>query len=380
MTAFCRAEGDQFFPEFLDCIANKKDFVHLKNIVTDRGVNVLRPLLQDLDSLPFPDRDLFYECTEMSWFPIKSFMFSRGCPYPCTYCFNHSYKKLYNYQGVKTRRNSVDYAIAQILQVKARWPMQFIKFYDDIFAFPNDPWLEEFCTAYKEKVNLPFHCACRCDLANEDMMKLLKMAGCHSVNMSIEAGTPQLRNQLLKRGMSDEQIVNAFSLARKYGFKTFCNSILGLPGSTSADDMRTIDLNIKSKVTFAEFPVLYPYPKTELGEYCREQGYFHGDCNQLHFSYQTRSPLSCFTEKEKDIQLRLSLLGTVVVWLPWLKGLVFHVLKYLPFNKLYFWAYLFTKIHLIKNRIYPHQLTFKQSVFMFKKSFFVDESKHFEQH
>ncbi|MEW5691661.1 MAG: radical SAM protein [Candidatus Hydrogenedentota bacterium] len=379
MSAFCRAEGDNFFNEFLDCIANGRDFSSLDNIVTEKGINKLRPLIEDLDSLPFPDRDIFYKNTEMSWFPVKSFMFSRGCPYPCTYCFNHSYRKLYNFQMKPVRRTSVEYAIEQILSVKAKYPIHLIKFYDDIFTFPNDVWLEKFCKEYQARVKIPFHCASRCDILNEDIIKLLKIAGCYSINMSIESGTPHLRNDLLKRNMTDEQIKNAFRLCEKYNIKTFCNSILGLPYSSIKDDKQTIDLNVECKVTFAEFPVLYPYPKTELGEYCKEKGYFEGDYTKLHFSYQTRSPLSCFTEKQKDIQQNLSLLGTVIVWQPWLKSICYKFLIYLPVNKLFFYAYLLTKIYLIKTKIYPHKLTLRQIFYLLKKSIFVDKAKHFEE-
>ena len=90
----------------------------------------------------------------MGNFPIKSFITGRGCPYPCTYCFNYSFKEMYRGKGKFLRRVKVDYIIDEISRVKSQYPLQFIKFYDDIFAFPKDSWLKEFVEKYKSKINI----------------------------------------------------------------------------------------------------------------------------------------------------------------------------------------------------------------------------------
>ncbi|MEW6489709.1 MAG: radical SAM protein [Thermodesulfobacteriota bacterium] len=377
LDALCVGEGDEAFPEFLAAVAAGKGFEGIANIGTRQSPRPeLRPLFQELDSLPFPDRDLYYRRTEMAEFPLKSFMASRGCPYPCTYCFNHAFRKMYEGKGKVVRRHSVDHVLEEIRQVRRRYPLECVKFYDDIFVYRVDPWLEEFAERYPREVGLPFHCLTRADLVTEDVVRLLKAAGCHSVSMSIEAGNDRIRNEVLKRKMGREQIVSAFALFHRQGIHTFSNNILGLPGSTIADDIETLDLNIRCQVTFAEFPVFHPYPRTELGDHCVEEGWFDGGYEALHMSYQTASPLSCFTDEEKNMQVNLSELGLLAVWFPRLRNLIVNRLIRLPHNRLYFLAYFAAKAWLVSRKIYPFHASLSSAWRLLRKSLRLESFKH----
>ncbi len=376
LDAICVGEGDEAFVEVIEAIENGKDISHIENIHTKTQKNNVRRLYPDIDKLPFPDRKIFYDSTEMKNFPIKSFMVSRGCPYNCSYCFNHAFREMYRGQGKLLRRNSVGRVIDEILEVKRNYPLQVIKFYDDIFVFSDDEWLRDFSREYKEKIGLPFHCLMRANLVTEEIVKLLKSAGCVSMSMSIEAANPHLRNEILKRNMTDEQLYKAFDLCVKYGIKTFANSIMGIPFSTIEDDIATLDMNIKCKVSLAEFPIYFPYPRTELGEMCCEKGLFDGNYSSLHMSYQYRSPLNCFTEKHKSIQRNLSLLGTVVAAFPFLRNPVVKYLIYLPYNIVFYWLYLLSKIYVVKTKIYPFRLAAADFFGMISKSVKVDKFKH----
>ncbi len=376
LDAICIGEGDEAFLELLQKLEKREGISDIKNIMIKEKRNGLRNFYPDLDKLPFPDRDIFYKTTEMGKFPIKSFMVSRGCPYSCTYCFNSPFKELYKGKGAYLRRKSVRRSIEEIVCVREKYPIQFVKFYDDIFAYPEDPWLEGFCREYRESIKLPFHCLTRPNLLNEDMVKLLKEAGCVSISMSIEAANPYLRNEILKRNMSDEQIYRAFEICHRYKINTFANSILALPNSKIQDDIATVLMNIKSKVTFAEFPICHPYPGTQLGEFCRENGIFGADYDKIHLSYMFESPLSCFTKREKRIQKNLSLLGTVAVWKPQLKNLILNYLIYTPNTIFYILAYILVKMYVIKTKIYPFRLKPNDFFELFFKGLRIDTFKH----
>ncbi len=376
LDAICMGEADEAFVELLAKLEKKEDISGIKNVATKDERNELRPLLSDLDSLLFPDRDIFYKNTEMGRFPIKSFMVSRGCPYSCSYCFNRSFRDMYKDKGPHIRRKSVKRSIDEIVNVRSKYPIQFIKFYDDIFAYPNDSWLEEFAAKYKEQIGLPFHCLTRVDLLNKDMLKLLKEAGCVSVSMSIESASPKLRSEILNRSMTNDQIYKAFELCKKYNIYTFANSILALPNSTLQDDIATLQMNIDCKVTFAEFPICHPYPGTQLGEYCKENGIFEENYDKMHLSYMFESPLNCFTRQEKKIHKNLSLLGTVAVWKPSLKNLILKHLIYLPNNIVFLLAYIFVKMYLIKTKIYPVKINILDSMRLFFKGIKIDTFKH----
>jgi len=135
----CIGEGDITFIEFIENL-ERKTYQNTSNMYfKDANGNVikndLRPLIDNLDGFPFPDRDvLFAKSRMLASNSVKSFLASRGCPYKCTYCFNHSFNKMYEGKGKILRHKSVKYLIEEINQVRSKYPMQMIKFYDDLFA------------------------------------------------------------------------------------------------------------------------------------------------------------------------------------------------------------------------------------------------------
>lgn len=377
LDAICVGEGDAAFLELLDSLGNGASLEGIRNIVARNakdGISI-RELNENLDSLPFPDRRLFYDETEMGRFPLKSFVTSRGCPYLCTYCFNHAFRKLYQGKGRNVRRHSVDYVLDQILEVKGEYPLEFVKFYDDIFVYSIDGWFEEFVRKYKRAIGLPFHCLTRADLLTDDIARLLKEAGCHSISMSIEAGSPYFRNEVLKRNMSEEQVTSAFHICEKYDIKTFSNNIVGLPFARIEDEIATLDLNLKCRVSFAEFPIFHPYPRTELGNFCIKNEIYESEYGDLHMSYMNKSPLSCFSAREKNIQRNLSRLGVVIVLFPFLRNIFLRYLIYLPYNVFFFLSYYLAKAYMINRRIYPFEMPLKDLLRLFFKSIRLEHFK-----
>ncbi len=374
-------EGDDAWPEILSSLRDRRPLDIIPNVVTKKnfkpGVPIkMRPRLRDLDSLPFLDRELVYKQTRLGRFPMRSFMIGRGCPYKCSYCFNNRYNKLYKGNGPLLARMSVDRIIAELKELKSTYPTQFIKFYDDIFVFKDDEWLDEFVEKYKREIGLPYHCLMRANLLTEPILLKLKEAGLASISMSIESGNAHIRDDILKRNMNEQTLLDAFALCKKHGVETFSNTILATPGSTIEDDIAGLDLNIKCKVSLGEFPVFFPYPRTELGEYSIENGYFDGDFDKLHMSYQTFSPLSGFSDKQKLQQVNLSLLATLVLWKPSLRNLVVKRLINLPLSKLYFVFYFLTKAYIVKSRIYPMKFTFFDTIRSIYESFVLEKFKH----
>jgi len=368
--AACTGEGEEAFSDVLQALSSGGSVSGIKNIATsDYGEYAVRELVQDLDSLPFPDYSLCYDNTEMGQYPLKSFMASRGCPYSCTYCFNTAWRQIYHgCPGKIVRRHSVDYIIEDIKRVKEKWPLSCVKFQDDIFSFKVDEWLEKFCKQYKKEVDLPFFILNRCDLLTEDMVKLLKGAGCRTISMSIEAGNPEVRRNLLKRKMTDKQIIDAHLLCEKYGIATFPNGIFGLSDTTHEDDVATLDLSLKSRVTWGEYSIFYPYPKTELGDYVIEKKYYVPDFDHMHTSYQNRSMLSCFTERQKDIQMNFAMLASVVVVFPWLRNFVLNHAIYWPSNRFFVMAFWIAKNLAFRKYIYSTKTNLWRSLRIYWRS------------
>ncbi len=370
LDAACVGEGEEAFSDVLSALSSGGSLSGIKNIPTKDGAEfVVRDLIQDLDLLPFPDYSLFYDNTEMGKYPLKSFIAARGCPYKCTYCFNAAWRQIYSgCHGKIIRRHSVDYVIEDIKRVKERYPLSCVKFQDDIFSLRVDEWLEQFSKKYKKEIDLPFFILNRCDLLTEDMVKLLKFAGCRTISMSVEAGSPEIRYNVLKRKMTDKQIIDAHLLCEKYGIATFTNGIFGLPDTTQRDDAMTLDLSLKSRVTWGEFAIFYPYPGTELGDYVIEKGYYVPDYDSMHTSYQNISMLSCFTDRQKEIQMNFAILASVIVTFPWLRNLIVNHLIYWPSNRLFIVAFWIAKNLAFRRYIYSTKTSLWRSMRIYWRS------------
>ena len=378
LDALCVGEGEGATVDLLRALSVKRPISGIPNIYArDDTTFTVRGLIEDLDTVPFPDYDLLYSSTPMMGHSLlKSFMTSRGCPYPCTYCFNHAWRKLYQGKGTIIRRHSVDYVLEDIDRVRKKWPISTVKFYDDVFSYRADAWLEEFSRKYKERIGLPFFILTRCDLLTEDMVKLLKYAGCRTISMSIEAGNPEVRGNLLKRPMTNGQIIDSHRLCEKYGIYTFTNCIIGLPGTTFAHDLESLDLSLKCKVDWGEFLQFHPYPNTELGDWTIGLGLYSPVYTDMHTSYQYISPLNCFTTKEKNMQRNLAVLGPVVLVMPWTRALVVKVLLHFPMNFTFTLAYHLAKMYALRRKIYVTKTSFLESLRIFARSLRQDVFRH----
>lgn len=273
--AVCRGEGEVAFEIFLEKFNDGNDFTSAPNFVFERDGEIIgnppAPLVDDLDSLPFTDRGVFYSHEPLRRSHLKSFMAGRGCPFNCTYCFNHQYNAMYRGLGAIVRRRSADNVIAEILDVRARFPLGMIQFMDDTFILSGE-WLEEFCEKYARRVGLPFFCNVRAELVTHEIVRDLKRGGCASVCLGIETGDPELRRRMLGRTQTDEQIRDAIALLRAHRIRVMTTNMLGIPGGGIASDWMTYHLNAECRVDYAWTSLTYPYPGTRIHELAIEAG------------------------------------------------------------------------------------------------------------
>jgi radical SAM superfamily enzyme YgiQ (UPF0313 family) len=319
LDAICRGDGDRAIVEMTARFESGENLSGIPNVVTpgEDPDGIRKELFENLDELPFLNRAVFYEAAPyMQDFGLRSFMCSRGCPYDCAYCFNHAYKKLFRDCGRLMRRHSVDYVISEIRHVAENYPrLTLVKFTDDTFAHQVDDWLTEFLDRYKKEIGLPFYCLMRPNTLTEEMARLLSSAGCISMCMAIETGSEKIRNDILKRNLSDRVIIEAFRFAKKYNIKTWGNTLLAIPGTTFEDDFNSFLFVKKLDITVPTFCPFYPYPKLALTEYAKELGILEKDYDSSHkIGFMT--PLDSYTEKEKKMQLNLSYLASIFCLLP----------------------------------------------------------------
>lgn len=336
MDAYCMGEGEYVFRDFLIKIENKQSYDKIKNLITKKKKNDVRFLIKNLDDLPKADRDLILFNTYLKNVPKKTFYATRGCLYSCSYCCNSYYNELYKGKGSIIRRFSVERVIKEIEDVKSKYKMDFVKFGDDIFVLKADDWLKEFVEKYKKRINIPFNCYLRFDIVNDDVLKLLKEAGCFSVHLSVDSVSSYLRENILNRKMKKNiDIEKKLKKIKEYGINTWVNYMLGIPGSTIEDDLETIVMSKKGKVTFPHYSITDPMKGTKLFEYCVKNNLINLSHDGFVGKYE-KSILSCFSDKEKNIQKNVCLIGPLISKLPFLfYKMGIWLIKKIPPNKIF---------------------------------------------
>jgi len=330
--------------------------------------NELRPLLsgEELDALPFADRELLYDAHEQSRrTKIKPFITGRGCPYDCAFCFNKAYSDLYGGHGRRFRRRSPGNVLQELREVTSRYDVRFVLFMDDTFIL-QDKWLQAFMTRYQAEIQrngepLPFWCQLRANLVTDEKIALFKEAGCVSVSFGLEAGNDRLRNAVLNRRMSREEILGAAEVLRRHGVAFMTNNMLGLPTGNLETDFETLELNAQCRPAYANVFLFQPYPKTALGEWAYEHGWMMGSFDDLSGSVSDDTVIKFGSEAEKQQIENLQKLFALGVEFPWLLPVIRRLIR-LPSNKLFWLVYKLWKGWAIKTRMFPFKMTPREYV------------------
>ncbi len=287
--ATCRGEGDMAWRDFLDRFGTDAQY-DVSNFAFKRPDGSIRhnpvaDLITDLDQLPFPARDLLYARSPfMAQNPVRAFMAGRGCPFSCAHCFNSAYNQLYKGKGPIVRTKSVGYLIREIQAVAAQYPLRFVRFHDDVFGARAE-WLAEFAERFPREIGVPFSCYAHPNMASEDYAEALAKAGCHAVYTAVECGNETLRREVLRRAVSNDQIVEVCRRFQRRGIRIMSFNMLGLPGETVDQMLETLELNRRIGVDFADVSIFQPYPGTVAFDYARERGYVREEGFQFRSVY-----------------------------------------------------------------------------------------------
>lgn len=270
----CIGEGEEAFAELLEKMEKNESILKIKNLwVKDRNKKVhkngLRPLIKDLDILPFHDKSIFHKYGVITCRIMV--MTGRGCPFQCTFCVNSFRKRLYKSENY-LRRRTVDNVIKELVMLKRKYKPKAFRFEDDVFTLSLN-WLNEFRPKYVKHVGLPFHCYVTPTTAADPMLRELKLAGCTSVSMGVQSGNENIRREILKRHHSNVTIIEAAKRIRECGLKLITEFIFGFPGETPEEMWESLKLNERLNAYNTASFIFYPFPKTELTDDCLKHGY-----------------------------------------------------------------------------------------------------------
>ncbi|MDD5133654.1 MAG: radical SAM protein [Candidatus Nanoarchaeia archaeon] len=263
--------------ETLQDIINKKPLVKIKGIAyKNKGkikINKRRELIKDLDSLPLPAWHLFnlkkYKASKLTTRkqPVGPIETSRGCVYGCIYCNKDIFGRTFRYKSPER----------VILEIKHMLNSGFkeIHVWDDNFVTNLDR-AKKICDliiqeGLNKKVKWVLACGVRCDCIDEEFIKKAKQAGCYSIYLGVETGSPELLKKINK-GETLEQIKYAFYLCKKVGIETVAFYMFGLPGETIETMEQTIQLAKDLDSDYAKFTITVPFPSTPLFHEWEKQG------------------------------------------------------------------------------------------------------------
>jgi anaerobic magnesium-protoporphyrin IX monomethyl ester cyclase len=228
-----------------------------------------RPFLRELDSLPFPARDLIDICRYRElWKSAHGFFSlnataSRGCPFRCNWCAKPIY-------GNSFHIRSADSVAEEMRQLKTLWGARHIWFADDIFAL-KPRWALEFAESVERRgAALPFKMQSRVDLMTAETVQALRRAGCAEVWMGVESGSQRILNAMDK-GVRVEQTPIARENLRRHGIKACFFLQFGYPGESWDDIQETVDLVRRTQPDDIGVSVAYPLPGTKFHERVGEE-------------------------------------------------------------------------------------------------------------
>jgi anaerobic magnesium-protoporphyrin IX monomethyl ester cyclase len=344
--AICVGEGEYPLVELARRLMTGQELYSIPNLHVRKDGRIIKnnllPLIEDLDSLPFMNKHIYDKYYSNNYLlrnvPIR-FLSSRGCPYKCTYCFNHKFFELYGIKGKVIRKRSVDNLIEELKEIKKEFSIPMVSFVDDIFCVSKE-WVKEFSIKYRSQIGLPYSINTRPNTITKDIARLLSESGCYYATFSIESGDEYLRNKVLKRNMSSDEIIQAANLLHKYDIYFSTGNMLGIPGETWETLRKTVEINRKCAPHYAWASLFQPFPKLALTEYAMANGYFDGNFENIGDDQFTDTPLE-LSDKKKII--RFHKLFALLVRYPFLNPLV-NIMVNLPFDRFYNWLFKSYKI------------------------------------
>ena len=241
--------------------------------------------IENLDEIPFPARDLlpmnlYPEIIVPHSFSSKEklntpMITSRGCPAKCTFCSSS------RYWGHRYRWRSAENVLDEIGELISKWGIREIQFEDDNFTANKKRSKEIFRgileRGYKISFNMPNGIAVW--TLDDEMIELMKAAGCYEVTLAFESGCQEVLNNIIKKPLNLEKAREITKKIHRAGIHTNAFYIFGFPGETREQIKETFRFARQVKTNMAYFFIANPLPGTELYERALAEGLLPEDFN-----------------------------------------------------------------------------------------------------
>jgi len=264
--AVVKGEGEGAFAELVESHLARKSLGEVRGIYLkgDDGAYLFtgeREPLASLDEVFHPAWDLvdlrrnFYFWAKKR--PIATFVASRGCPGKCIYC------TIPPMWGHRYRQVSAQRVLQELALLKREYGVREIYFKDNLFTL-NRKWVHELCAGMRDRrLGLSWSCGTGVRYVDEDILREMKQAGCHTVNFGFESGNQGTLDRAGKAS-TVEQNIQAAVMTRAAGLRVFGFFMLGFPGETEAEMEDTIRMAETISPDTLMFTLVTPFPGTPL--------------------------------------------------------------------------------------------------------------------
>lgn len=346
-------EGEYPTLELIEAIEGNKPKDKILNLgYKEAGVikiNETRPLIQNLDALPFPDVDLFLN---QNPYAKKEYniITGRGCVHACSYCHNSVERNvLWKHRGKYFRRRSMENVLAELKERKKKYNFETVCFWDEVFTCDVD-WLEEFCLKYKREISVPFWTFVHPNHISERVVQILEDAGCWEVEMGIQTLNPWVKKSILNRPESKNTVQNAIRHFEKSKIRLVVDVIFGLPLLQEQDYRELINTFNETMPTKIQTFWLRYYPRTDIVKTAKEH---HLITDKEIGNIENGVPRRAAASGGSFVDSRLEKFQTTLSVLPYLpKNLRKNLLdrnwiRFMP--KVSAYGHLFTRLFDVKN-------------------------------
>ena len=274
-------EGEDTIDELIGALVNKSslNIAKIKGIAFIRDGKMLiterRSLIVNLDNLPIPARHLLpmkkYKTSEAraNRNPSHSMIVSRGCKGVCTFCFKGSF-------GIEFRCLSPKRIVDEMFVLRDVYGAKEISFWDDSFTTDRNTVISVCNLLTEKKLGIPWSCEARIDTVDEDMLRIMKRAGCEFIAYGIESGSDRVLRSVNKK-INTEMITRTIRNTQVIGIPIRGYFVLGFIGETEEEMYQTIRFACFLNIDIATFTLLVPYPGSADYIRAQKEGSFDSD-------------------------------------------------------------------------------------------------------
>ena len=300
-----RGEGEYTMLDLVQTIDAGGDLTNVQGLAfKDKDTDELivtpdRPIIHDLDELPFPAFHLFpmekYKILNITT-NVATIITTRGCPMQCSFCSSAAL------HGRHLRRRSYENVVDEIEIRLKEQNIDTIAFMDDTFTL-DVKFVKNFCEEIKRR-NLKFWwgCTSRVDTLNEELLEMMKEAGCITIFMGVESADQQMLDKMNKN-ITVKKTITAFKLARKVGIRTIASCVIGMPEDTKETMKQTIEFVNSLKPNYALYSLATPYPGTRFYKETFEKNLIKiKDWSKFTLISPVLETIDCTKDDLRDIQ------------------------------------------------------------------------------